>query len=114
MAGEKATDNTGEIAVIETGGKQYTVSVGDEIEVEQFPDAAEGTSVTFDKVLLVDNGSDTTIGTPYIDGAHVKGTVQAVGRGRKVNVIRFRAKSRHRRQYGHRQAYARVKIDALK
>jgi len=65
---EKAT----EFAVIETGGKQYLVSVGDVLEVELLGDLAEGDRIEFDKVLMVDNGLDTTIGEPYITGAKVR------------------------------------------
>lgn len=114
MATETATKTVKEFAVIETGGKQYTVSVGDVIDVELLPgEQREGDTVTFDKVLMVDNGSDATIGNPYIDGAKVSGTFQEEKKSKKLHVIRFEAKSNRSRKVGHRQKYARVKIDAI-
>ena len=106
-----------EIAVIETGGKQYVVSVGDTIEVEllaAFGEMKEGDKVTFEKVLLVDNGSDTTIGTPYIAGAKVTATFVADIKGQKLSILRYQAKSNRDRKIGHRQKYAKVTIEALK
>lgn len=114
-AAPKATKKEGEIAVIETGGKQYIVSVGDVVEVELLDaDLKEGDTVTFDKVLMVDNGSDATLGTPYIDGAKVTGTYQHEKKGTKLSIIRYKAKSNRDRKIGHRQKYSVVKIEALK
>lgn len=105
-----------EIAVITTGGKQYTVSKGDTITIEKLAGAhKEGDKVTFDKVLLVDNGSDTTIGTPYIKDAKVTGTISEVGRAAKVLVVKYKQKSRSGwKRNGHRQPFMKVKIDAVK
>lgn len=114
-AAPKAAKKDGEIAVIETGGKQYIVAVGDVVKVELLGgDLKEGDKVTFDKVLLVDNGSDATIGTPYISGAKVTATYQGLEKGKKLTIIRYKAKSNRDRKLGHRQKYAVVKIDALK
>ncbi|HTH92976.1 MAG TPA: 50S ribosomal protein L21 [Candidatus Paceibacterota bacterium] len=97
-----------------TGGKQYRVSVGDTITIEKFKEESKkGDSVSFDKVLLVDNGSDTTIGTPYISGATVAGEVAVVGRAQKVTVIKYKQKSRYMKKNGHRQPYLKVKITAI-
>lgn len=104
-----------EFAVIQTGGKQYKVKVGDEIKIEKISgDYKEGDKVVFDKVLLVDNGSDTTIGTPYIDKAKVTGTITKVGRLAKVNVIKYKQKSKYFKKNGHKQPYFQVKIEGLK
>jgi len=104
-----------DFAVIETGGKQYKVSVGNIVEIEKLKgDHKEGVKMTFDKVLLVDNGKETVVGTPYVAGAKVTATLQEEGKAKKINVIRFRAKSRHFKMYGHRQPYMKVKIDSLK
>jgi large subunit ribosomal protein L21 len=104
-----------EFAVIQTGGKQYTVKVGDLITIEKLSDEAKtGDSVIFDKVLLWDNGSDTTIGTPYIPKAEVKGTITKVGRSPKVVVVHYKQKSRYFKKNGHRQPFVEVKIDSLK
>jgi len=104
-----------EFAVIQTGGKQYQVSKGDVVKIEKLSgEYKEGDKVTFDKVLLVDNGKDTTIGTPYIDGAKVMGTLKEAGRDKKISVIKFKAKSRYFKKRGHRQPFFKVHIDALK
>ncbi len=104
-----------EFAVIQTGGKQYQVKAGDTLKVEKIRgDFKVGDVVTFDKVLLVDNGSDTTIGTPYISGAKVVGTLKEIGRARKVTVIKYKQKSRYFKKNGHRQPFFKVTIDAIK
>ena len=72
----KGATKTEEFAVIETGGKQYRVCAGDSIKIEKIADGMNiGDKVVFDKVLLVDNGSDTSIGAPYISGAKVEATI---------------------------------------
>lgn len=105
-----------EFAVIATGGKQYTVSKGDTITIEKLSDThKEGDKVSFDKVLLVDNGTDTTIGTPYIPKAVVTGTITKIGRAAKVIVVHYKQKSRSGwKRNGHRQHFFKVKIDAVK
>lgn len=113
MSKEASTEKK-EFAVIETGGKQYMVSVGDVVDVELLGDYEEGAKIEFDKVLLVDDGKDATIGDPYISGAKVKATYQGEKKGKKITIIRYKAKSNRDRKQGHRQKYARVQIDALK
>ena len=104
-----------EFAVIQTGGKQYRVSVGETLKIEKLTGEYNvGDALVFDKVLLVDNGTDTTIGTPYINAAKVKATITEIGRLPKVNVIRYKQKSRYFKKNGHRQPFFTVKIDALK
>ncbi len=106
---------TKEFAVIQTGGKQYNVSVGQTVRIEKLiGEHKEGDAVVFDKVLLVDNGKDTTIGTPVIAGASVKATIVKIGRAAKINVIKYKQKSRYFKKNGHRQPFFEVKIDALK
>ncbi len=106
---------TQEFAVIETGGKQYRVSAGDVIEIEKITgEFSVGDSLTFDKVLLLDNGKDTTIGAPYIAGAKVTGSLVESGRGDKVVVVKYRAKSRYYKKNGHRQPFFEVKIESIK
>lgn len=110
---KKATN--AEFAVIMTGGKQYRVSVGDTVTIEKFKEErTKGDSVTFSQVLLVDNGADTKIGTPYLDGAAVEGEVASVGRAPKVTVIKYKQKSRYFKKNGHRQPFIKVKITAIK
>jgi len=102
------------VAVIKTGGKQYVVEKGDTIAIEKLATPVkEGDSVVFDEVLLVDNGSDTTIGTPTIKGAEVKGTVVFAGKAPKVEVVKYKPKSRYYKRNGHRQPLLKVKIDAI-
>ncbi|MEK7213682.1 MAG: 50S ribosomal protein L21 [Patescibacteria group bacterium] len=104
-----------EFAVIQTGGKQYKVKIGDEIKIEKLAgDYKEGDEVVFDKVLLVDNGTDTTIGTPFIEKANVTGTITKIGRLPKIDVIHYKQKSRYFKKNGHRQPYFNVKIEGVK
>jgi len=113
-APKKTAKNKDEFAVILSGGKQYVVAVGDIVDVERLPKKyAEGDMVEFDKVLLVDNGADATIGTPYIEGAKVMATYQGEHKGKKLSIIRYKAKSNRDRKIGHRQKYSRVKIESL-
>jgi len=107
--------NTEEFAVIETGGKQYRVSAGDDLKIEKLAGVfKEGDKITFEKVLLVDNGKDTTVGTPYIEKAKVLATLKEMGCNKKISVIRFKSKSRYFKKRGHKQPYFKVHIDALK
>ncbi len=109
------TSKNDEFAVILAGGKQYRVSVGESVEIEKIKgEFKEGDKVTFDKVLLVDDGSNTTIGTPYINGAVVTGTLEKIGRAPKVTVIKYKQKSRYFKKNGHRQPFFKVKITGLK
>lgn len=107
-----------EVAVIKTGGKQYVVSKGDTITIEKLTGASKedlktGDTIVFDEVLLVDNGSDTTIGAPTIKGAEVKGTVVLAGKGDKIEVVKYKPKSRYFKRVGHRQPLLKVKIDSI-
>lgn len=104
-----------EFAVIKTGGKQYKVSKGDTIKIEKLPKEHKiGGKVAFNKVLLFDDGKSTKVGTPYIDKAKVTGTFQGEGKAKKIDVIRFKAKSRYFKKKGHRQPYTLIKVESLK
>ena len=108
-----------EYAVIETGGKQYKVSTGDTVQIEKlFPvsggDYKEGDKVVFDKVMLVDNGTDTTIGTPFIPKAQVTATITEIGRAKKISIIHYKQKSKYFKKNGHRQPFFKVKIEGVK
>jgi len=104
-----------EFAVIKTGGKQYKVSKGDSIKIEKLSDTAKvGDKVAFEEVLLVDNGTDTTIGTPFIKGAKVEATVEEIGKLPTVTVIHYKQKSRYFKKNGHRQPFFKVKISSIK
>lgn len=98
-------------AVIETGGKQYRVQEGDVITVEKLGVEA-GETVTFDKVLLLNDGTEVKVGTPYLDAA-VTGSVVENGKGQKVIIFKYKAKKDYRKKQGHRQPYTMVKIESL-
>ncbi len=103
-----------EFAVIKTGGKQYKVSVGDIIRVEKIKgDFSKGDTITFDQVMLSDNGKETKLGTPFIDGGKVTGIFEKVGRAKKVLVVKYKQKSRYLKRNGHRQPFSEVKINSL-
>lgn len=109
----KVATTNNNFSIIETGGKQYIVSVGDILNVELFGDFKEGDKVEFDKVLLSDDGKNATVGTPYIAGAKVKATYLGEKKGPKIIILRYKAKSNRDRKIGHRQHYAEVKIESL-
>jgi large subunit ribosomal protein L21 len=96
-------------AIIESCGKQYKVSEGDVVYFEKL-DAEEGKKVTFDKVVLVSDGKDVKVGTPYVSGVKVEGKVVANGKAKKILVYRYKAKKNVRRTQGHRQPYTKVEI----
>ena len=104
---------TEDFSVIETGGKQYIVSVGDTLEVELLGDFKEGDSIEFDKVLLSDDGKASKVGTPYIDGAKVKAKYLGMTKADKISIIRYKAKSNRDRKLGHRQKHSRVQIESI-
>jgi len=99
-------------AVIKTGGKQYRVSTGDTLRLEKL-DAGEGDSVEFNQVLMVGEGEDVRIGAPFVDGSHVTATVKSHGRGRKIEIIKFRRRKHHMKRMGHRQDYTEVEITGI-
>ena len=99
-------------AVIETGGKQYKVAEGDVIYIEKL-DAAEGDSVTFDKVLIIGDGENITVGAPAIDGAAVTGKVEKQGKSKKIYVFKMKRKKNERKKKGHRQPYTKVTIEKI-
>jgi large subunit ribosomal protein L21 len=104
-----------EFAVIETGGKQYKVAVGDVLKIEKIKgEFKAGDKITFDKVLLVDNGKDTTIGSPYITGAKIESVFQKSGKHKTIKVVKYKQKSRYLKRNGHRQPFIEIKISAIK
>lgn len=100
------------IAIIQTGGKQYLVKKGDKIQVEKLSGEA-GSTVNFDQVLLTSNGTDVNLGKPFVSGAKVEGKVLKQGRGEKVRVFKYKAKSKYRRTIGHRQSFTEVEITKI-
>ena len=99
-------------AVIVSGGKQYRVQEGQTLKLEKLAVEA-GSSVEFDRVLLVGNGDDIKVGAPVVDGAKVAAEVVGHGRGEKVNIIKFRRRKHHMKRQGHRQWFTEVKITGI-
>ncbi len=99
-------------AIIETGGKQYRVSVGDTLSVEKLP-AEPGSGITFDRVLMVGGDGSTKVGTPLVAGATVEAEVAEQYRGPKIVVFKYRPKKRYRRRTGHRQSLTRLTITGI-
>ena len=95
-------------AIIETGGKQYRVSVGEELYIEKLEVAPEA-EVVFDKVLMLDE----KVGAPYVEGAKVTAVVEKHGKGKKIIVYKYKAKKNYHKKQGHRQPYTKVKITAI-
>jgi large subunit ribosomal protein L21 len=98
-------------AVIKTGGKQYKVTEGQVIEVEKLD--SDGTSFVFEEVLLVVDGDKVEIGAPTITGMKVFADVVAEVKGDKIEVFKYKSKSRYRKHTGHRQKYTQVKINGI-
>ncbi len=98
-------------AIIETGGKQIKVEVGQKIFVEKL-DVEAGTSYTFDKVLLVAD-KKTVVGAPYVKGATVVAKVEKQGKSKKIRVFKYKNKANERKTIGHRQPYTCLVIEAI-
>ncbi|MCG8381681.1 MAG: 50S ribosomal protein L21 [Gammaproteobacteria bacterium] len=96
-------------AVIKTGGKQYKISEGDTLRVESLP-YDEGEALELDQVLMVADGDNIKVGQPYVEGSNVKAVVKSHGRGKKVEIIKFRRRKHYRKQQGHRQNYTELEI----
>jgi len=99
-------------AIVETGGKQYKVAAGDVLKVEKLPKPENG-KIVFDKVLLINDEGSTQIGKPYLEGATVTADFIEEGKGKKVTVLHYKAKVRHRKVYGHRQPFTKVKVSKI-
>ncbi|MBE6133593.1 MAG: 50S ribosomal protein L21 [Erysipelotrichaceae bacterium] len=98
-------------AIIETGGKQIRVNVGDKIYVEKL-EANVGDKVTFDKVLLLGD-KNAKVGTPYVSGASVVGKVEKQGLSKKIRVFKYKAKTNEHKTIGHRQPYTCLVIESI-
>jgi large subunit ribosomal protein L21 len=99
-------------AIVEDGGKQYRAVIGESIEVDRYP-LEVGEEIDMEKVLLISDGENVKVGTPFVKGAKIQATVLAQVKGPKVIVFRYKAKERIRTKTGHRQQYTRVRIDAI-
>ena len=99
-------------AVIVTGGKQYTVAEGDGLYIEKLNVEAEET-VKFEQVLAVLDGENTKIGAPVVEGAAVEAKVVKNGKGKKIHVLKYKAKKNEKKKIGHRQPYTKVEITKI-
>lgn len=99
-------------AVFSTGGKQYRASTGDIITVEKL-DAEKGATIALDKVLMVGEGEDVQVGTPFLDGGKVTAKVVDQGRGDKIKVVKFKRRKGYMRTQGHRQYFTTLEITGI-
>jgi large subunit ribosomal protein L21 len=99
-------------AVFQSGGKQHRVKEGQTIKLEKI-EAETGSSIDFDKVLMVGSGADVKVGAPYVDGAKVTAEVVTQGRHKKIKIIKFKRRKHHMKQMGHRQWFTEVKITGI-
>lgn len=99
-------------AVIESGGKQHRVEPGEVLDVEKL-EAAPGSTIDFDQVLMIADGGDIRVGAPYVTGGKVTAEVVSQGRGDKVKIIKFRRRKHHMKQMGHRQWFTRIRITGI-
>ena len=99
-------------AVIECGGKQHTVSEGESLKVELLS-AEEGSTIEFDKVLMISHGSESKIGNPYVDNAKVTAKLVSNGKHDKIRVFKMKRRQNYRRTYGHRQNFSEIHIESI-
>jgi large subunit ribosomal protein L21 len=99
-------------AVIKSGGKQHRVQEGQTLKVEKLP-VEPGTSLDIEEVLLLADGEQQVVGTPYVQGCKVSATVKGHGRAPKIKIVKFRRRKHYRKQMGHRQYYTELQITAI-
>ena len=100
-------------AVIATGGKQYRVTEGDTLKVEKLA-GEEGSEIKLDQVLMVADGDKIQVGTPVLDKGSVTAKIKSHGRGKKVEIVKFRRRKHHQKQMGHRQDYTEIEVTKIK
>lgn len=101
------------LAVIETGGKQYKVAVGQKIQIEKL-DKEVGSEISFDKILMLADGEDVNIGAPYLKGVEVKAKITENYKDDKKIVFKYHSKTRRRKKKGHRQQMTEIEITGIK
>ncbi len=99
-------------AVIKSGGKQYKVEQGDKLRVEKLA-SEEGDNVEISEVLMIADGDNVTVGTPFVSGAKVIAKVEGHGRGPKIKIVKFKRRKHHHKQMGHRQGYTELSITKI-
>ncbi len=99
-------------AIIENGGKQYKITEGKKIKLERFS-GDEGEGVQIKEVLVFNDGDNTIVGTPYIDGAYIQGKVVSHGRSKKVIVFKYKRRKDYKKKNGHRQPYTELLVEKI-
>jgi large subunit ribosomal protein L21 len=99
-------------AIIQSGGKQYRVTEGKKVKVEKLP-KNPGEDVEIKEVLVVNDGANTVVGAPYVEGAHINGKVVSQGKARKVIVFKYKRRKDSKTKKGHRQPYTEVLVEKI-
>ena len=99
-------------AILESGNQQFRVEEGDTLTIPKI-DAEAGEKWTFDRVLLLNDGEETKVGTPHVEGANVTAEVLGATLGKKVNIFKMKRRATYRLHRGHRQQYTEVRIDKI-
>ncbi|MCX5812636.1 MAG: 50S ribosomal protein L21 [Proteobacteria bacterium] len=99
-------------AIIENGGKQYKIIEGEKVKLEKFT-GVEGEDVQIKEVLALNDGNNTIIGSPYIDGAYIQGKVVSHGRWKKVIVFKYKRRKDYKKKNGHRQHYTELLVEKI-
>lgn len=101
-------------AVIQTGGKQYLVRPGETLKIEKIVPPEKGDTIAFEEILLVFDGKDAKIGTPYVSGAKVTAKIEGDEKDKKISVIHYKSKTRQFKKKGHRQIHTKITILDIK
>ena len=99
-------------AVFATGGKQYRATTGDILKIEKL-NAEKGATVELDQVLMVGEGEDVKVGSPYLKGGKVTAIIVEHGRGEKIRILKFKRRKQHMKRMGHRQDFTRIEITGI-
>lgn len=99
-------------AIVESGGKQFRAEEGQSLTLDLLPEKI-GDNVTLDKVLMVVDGENVEVGTPYLKGASVKAKVVEQIKGKKILILKYKPRIQYRKHTGHRQKYTRLLVDSI-
>ena len=99
-------------AVVKTGGKQYRLGIGDSVKVEKLPNEV-GNIIELSQILMVSDGDEVKVGTPFVTGASVKAEIIGHGRNKKIRVFKMKRRKKYRRTQGHRQAFTQLKVTEI-
>jgi large subunit ribosomal protein L21 len=99
-------------AVVNTGGKQYKVQKGETLRIEKIPGEV-GSSVTFDKVLMVADGENIRVGQPVLENVAIQAQIVEQDKAKKILIFKYKRRKRYRRKNGHRQPFTAIRIDGI-